>query len=200
MSTLKEALSPRNRLSEYHVYHEGEEHIRITPYMDLAKEIGYNEKKHKDRATDYARAHHRSDEPNSYFIHHPALMFHHAPRTLRRGSVKYGKPLCIINSSAFWREWSIQFVPNLPNIIDPRGVIGWEHRTRPDNSTSRDDHALKGYKVRSWRIWGETGKQYHRVVNAKRMKFKKEGKEEEDRFDPSSAEETIKMEWSSPTG
>lgn len=92
----------------------------------------------------------------------------------------------------------MQFVPNLPDIIDPRGVVGWEHRTRPDNSTFRDDHALKGYKVRSWRVWGETGKQYHRMINARRKNLKEEGKVEEERFVPSSAEETIKLKWSSP--
>lgn len=192
MSTLEEALATRNRLSEYHVYHEGEEHICITPFLDLKKELGYNKKKDADRTNDYARSHQRSDESNSYFIHRPVLLFHDTPRTLRRGSQKNGDPLCIINSSAFWREWSIQFVPNLSDIMDPRGVVGWEYRTKPDNSTSNDERALKGHKVRSWRVWGETGKRYHRMVNARRKQL------EEENFQPARADEVVKLKWSSP--
>ena len=100
-------------------------------FENLKKEFGYNKKKHKDTANDYARRHHKSDESNSY-IHRPALLFHNIPRTLRRGSEKDGEPLCTINSSAFWREFSVQSVPNLPDIIDPCGVV-WLQITTPVN-------------------------------------------------------------------
>jgi hypothetical protein len=44
-----------------------------------------------------------------------------------------------------------------------------------------DDHALKAHKVRSWRVWAETGKRYHWTVSARRKRLK-EGKEEEEDF------------------
>ncbi|KAJ5310805.1 uncharacterized protein N7443_003266 [Penicillium atrosanguineum] len=139
---------------KYHVYHVGEEDFRITPFMDLEKEFGYS-KKHKDIANDYARAHPKSDESNSYFIHPPAPLFHGTPRTIHHGSEKDKEPLCIIKSSAFWR-------------------------------------------VRSWRIWGETGKRYHRMVNAQRKTLKEKGEEEEEKVQPAGAEEVIRLKWSSP--
>ncbi|KAJ5118051.1 hypothetical protein N7526_011074 [Penicillium atrosanguineum] len=141
--------------------------------MDLEKEFGYS-KKHKDIANDYARAHPKSDESNSYFIH----------------------PLPLYSTEH--RGLFTMFVPNLPDIIDPRGVVSWEHRFRPDNRTSQDIHALKGYRVRSWRIWGETGKRYHRMVNAQRKTLKEKGEEEEEKVQPAGAEEVIRLKWSSP--
>ncbi|KAJ5371727.1 hypothetical protein N7517_003733, partial [Penicillium concentricum] len=67
----------------------------------------------------------------------------------------------------FWRNWTIQSGDNLQDVIDPRGVVEWECRSNPNNTTLNDDRALKGYKVRTWRVWGESGKEYHRQVNAR---------------------------------
>lgn len=198
MSTFEEATAIRHTLSEYHVYQEGEEHVCLTPFLDVTKEFGYKKRHHRWRADDYASYHRRCNESNSYFIHRPALAFHDPPRTLLRGGHKLGKPICIINSSAFWRDWNIQFVPKLENVIDRRGVVKWERRTRLDNSTANDDRALKGYKVRSWRIWGESGGAYHRSVNARRKALREEGKQESIPFDPAMAEETVHLKWTSP--
>ncbi|KAJ5316330.1 hypothetical protein N7476_006637 [Penicillium atrosanguineum] len=52
--------------------------------------------------------------------------------------------------------------------------------------------------VRSWRIWGETGKRYHRMVNAQRKTLKEKGEEEEEKVQPAGAEEVIRLKWSSP--
>ena len=196
MSTREEALATRTRVSEYHVYHEGEEHVCIIPFLDPTKEFGYNKKRQQALAADYTRR--NRTEANSYFVHRPALFFHDPPRTLRRGNRKTSEPICIIHSAAFWREWTMQFGSNLPDIIDPRGLVGWEHRSRPDNSVSGDAQALKGYKVRTWRCWGESGKNYHRMVNHKRKTGQQEESKESDTFEPASAEEAVKLKWSSP--
>jgi hypothetical protein len=167
MSTLNEVLSTRHRLSVYHVYHKGEEHVSITPFINCRKELGYDKKSHKDLAREYGPEPDRADS-NSYFVHKPCLAFHDTPRTLRRGNSKRGTPICIMNCGAFWRNWNIQFGPDLKDIIDPRGVVKWEHRSNPNNTALNDDRALKGYKVRTWRLWGESGKMYHRQVNFQR--------------------------------
>jgi hypothetical protein len=60
-----------------------------------------------------------------------------------------------MNCGTFWRSWNLQFRPDLKDIIDPRGVVKWEHNSNPNNTALNDDRALKGYKVRTWRLWGE---------------------------------------------
>ncbi|KAJ5817293.1 hypothetical protein N7447_009526 [Penicillium robsamsonii] len=162
MSTLDEALSKQHSLSVWHVYHKGDEHISITPFLNPKKETGFNK-----RPAGYSNTRDRDNETDSYFVHHPTLLLHDAPRTLRRRN-KNGAPICLIKCGAFWRNWTIQFSDNLKDVIDPRGVVRWECRSNPNNTTLNDDHALKGYKVRTWRVWGESGKDYHRQVNARR--------------------------------
>lgn len=174
MSTLDEAITKRHPLSIWHVYHKGDEHISITPFINPRKELGSNKKRHDKLAAEYPKSRDRTDESNSYFIHHPTLLFHNTPRTLRRGNKKNGTPICLIKCGAFWRNWTIQFSGNLKDVIDPRGVVKWECRSNPNNTTLNDDRALKGYKVRTWRVWGESGESYHRQVNARRKAEKEE--------------------------
>lgn len=137
---------------------------------------------------------------NSYYVHRPLVSsWHDPPRTLRRGNNRDGEPICIINSSACWKDWNIQFSHNLSNIIDPRGLVRYENRSRADNSTAHDDHAIRGYKVRSWRSWGETGKEYHRQVNARREALEEEkGEDPDTSFEPIQADESVHLTWSSP--
>ncbi|KZN84570.1 hypothetical protein EN45_087110 [Penicillium chrysogenum] len=172
MPTLNEALSKRHHLSIWHVYHKGDEHITITPFVNPKKEFGLNKRSHKKLAAEYPQTPDRNNESNSYFVHHPTLLFHNAPRTLRRGNKKTGTPVCLIKCGTFWLNWKIQFGDNLKDVIDPRGVVKWECRSNPNNTTLNDDRALKGYKVRTWRVWGESGKRYHRQVNARRKEKK----------------------------
>jgi hypothetical protein len=66
-----------------------------------------------------------------------------------------------------------------------------------------DDHKLEGYKVRTWRLWGETGKNFVHTVKANR--------EADEGFDPdlleepgfkperpATAEEVVYLRWMSP--
>lgn len=174
MSTLDEAISKRHRLSIWHFYHKGDEHISIIPFLNPRKELGSNKKRHDKLAARYPKSRDRTDESNSYFVHHPTLLFHNTPRTLRRGNRKNGAPICLIKCGAVWRNWTIQFGGNLKDVIDPRGVVKWECRSNPNNTTLNDDHALKGCKVHTWRGWGESGETYHRQVNARRKAEKEE--------------------------
>ncbi|KAJ5273729.1 hypothetical protein N7478_008854 [Penicillium angulare] len=198
MSTMEEALASRNRVSEYHVYHEGMDHVVITPFLDPTKEWGYNEKRYKRQTEDRTYHQRGSKDSNSYFLHKPILLFCDPPRTLRRGSSKKRTPLCLIINSAFWREWNIQLSSNLEEIIDSRGIVRWEHRSKPNNYIGKNDYALKGYKVRTWWVWGESGGEYHHRVNARRKGLREGGKREIRAFEPAFAEDSVKLKWASP--
>jgi hypothetical protein len=50
-------------------------------------------------------------------------------------------------------------------MIDPRGVVHSEDKTYVDPETK-----IKHYKVRNWRLCGESGKQYHQAVVAERKR------------------------------
>ncbi|KAI9753364.1 MAG: hypothetical protein M4579_005189 [Chaenotheca gracillima] len=100
-----------------------------------------------------------------YFVHRPYLSFHLPPYTLRRGGHKAAPTICLFHPSFFWRHYDITFADELAreDVIDPRGVVREDFGARDG-----ENHGIKGYKVRSWRLWGETGKQYHRDVNKER--------------------------------
>ncbi|KAJ5124950.1 uncharacterized protein N7515_008775 [Penicillium bovifimosum] len=165
--SLLDTLSTRHRLSIWHIYHKSDSHMTITPFINAKKEFG---SKHKETPEP-------ANETNSYFVHHPTLLFHNAPRTLRRGNRKDGPPICILKCGVLWRNWILQFGDVLKGVLDPRGVVRWECRSNPNNMMN-DDRALKGYRVRGWRVWGESGKVYHREVNERRRMEKEKGKGE----------------------
>jgi hypothetical protein len=200
MSTLEEVLATRHSLSEYHVYHEPEYNVRITPFLDKTKEFGYDSSRQSDseEAGDHEDFHRRSEESHSYFLHQPKLLFCNPPRVLRRGSHRDGEPVCLIYSAPFWSHWNVQFQENLPDILDPRGMVPFENRSRLDNTTKGDDCALTGYKVRTWRVWGESGKAYHDCVNARRKMKREEGFDEIPIHEPKFADEAKQLKWSFP--
>jgi len=71
----------------------------------------------------------------------------------------------LIHNSWFWRRWKLQFGSGLAEdgVIDPRGLVSQDY-----HDPVKDAYALKGYPVRSWRMWCDSGKAYHREVNKKR--------------------------------
>lgn len=215
---MNEVLNTRHRLSEYNVYHEGDRNICITPFLQLEKEPGYNKKQHRHQAEEYAHLNYGSDELNSYFVHTPVISFRDPPRTLRRGNKKQAKPICMLNCSSFWTKWTLQFGDNLEHVLDPRGVVKWEHRSNANNSTARDDRALKGHRLRSWRLWGESGREYHHSMNSRRKGIERAAREEQEKgaskkdtmygtasatftepeFQPAIAEESVRLTWEAP--
>ena len=90
-------------------------------------------------------------------------------------------------------------------MIDPRGVVAWKHNGGDKKALKADDRKLKGYKVRTWRLWGETGKEYVRAVKQNRETGKGndpdvlEAKPREAKpTPPATADETIYLRWTSP--
>lgn len=107
---------------------------------------------------------------DAFFLHSPYLAFHGPPRVLYTGNSKQSAPAALIHSFAFWRKYKIQLGPAIsqPGVIDPRGVVCWRHNGGDSKALKSNDKLLKGYKVRTWRLWGETGKDYVHRVKANR--------------------------------
>ncbi|KAJ5581102.1 hypothetical protein N7450_007403 [Penicillium hetheringtonii] len=170
MSTLEEALSMRNCLSEYHVYHGSGQNVSITPFINKKMEFGYNKRRqsHREEAEVYEASQRQANEANSYFLHQPKHLFSNPPRLLRRGSDKDGEPICLIYSAPFWDHWNVQFKDNLNEICVP-GAFG-----------------------------ARSGKAYHQRINARRKMREEEGHKVIPAFEPLSADEAIKLSWSFP--
>ncbi|RHZ61809.1 uncharacterized protein CDV56_107012 [Aspergillus thermomutatus] len=185
---LEDMAFPEDHNSTYYIYRERNDHMLITTTQQPKTEKERRKKQKEDPSS--------VQDPNGYFVHRPYLSFAHPPRTLRYGGSKDGRTICLIRSYSFWRRWQLQFGTELGDAIDPRGVVQWQSRTNADNSVKADGD-LKGYRVRSWRLWGESGKQYHREVNTKR----KQGLfAEDDATDhrPLRATEAVQLTWRAP--
>ncbi|KAF3050341.1 hypothetical protein E8E11_006182 [Didymella keratinophila] len=112
-------------------------------------------------------------QETSYFLHSPYLSFHSPPKVLYTCPVhptspsRYSPstPVALIHSGCFWRTYTIQLGASLalPGVIDPRGVVSWAHNT-PERERDGDERTLKGYKVRGWRLWGESGRAYVHTI------------------------------------
>ncbi|KAF7179920.1 hypothetical protein CNMCM7691_008972 [Aspergillus felis] len=180
--------SLQDRSSTYYLYRERNDHMLITTTQQPKTQKLRRKKQKEDPSS--------VQDPNGYFVHRPYLSFAKAPRTLRSGGSKEGRTICLIHSYAGWRRWRMQFGRDLGDAIDPRGVVQWQSRTNADNRV-KDGSDLKGYRVRTWRLWGESGKAYHREVNAKR---KQGGWTEDDptAHQPLRATEVCQLTWSAP--
>lgn len=104
-----------------------------------------------------------------------------------------------------WRTYKLQIGPSIatPGLLDPRGVVCWRHNGGDKQALKNDDRKLKGYKVRSWRLWGETGKEYVHDIKAKRKKGKGPDPDiVEDEIAANKtairAEEVVYLKWTSP--
>ena len=111
----------------------------------------------------------------------------------------------LIHQGCFWREYKLQLGPSIgkPGVLDPRGVVAWKHNGGDKKALRADDRKLKGYRVRTWRLWGETGKEYVKSVKETRetgdgidpdvLEVKAESTET-----PATADETVSLRWTSP--
>ncbi|KAG9187398.1 hypothetical protein G6011_05269 [Alternaria panax] len=198
--------------STFHVYEKHECHKRISPVLDPAlerrsgptiKQQTARRKEGKERQDDGLPRVEPDDD--AFFLHRPYLAFHVPPRVLYTGSSKYtAQPVILIHEGSFWKEYKLQLLSSVPSVIDPRGVVGWRHNGDDDKKALKpDDHKLKGYKVQTWRLWGETGKGYVHSVKATRKTG--EGldpdviKEPDTSLgEPVTADEVVYLRWKKP--
>jgi hypothetical protein len=199
--------------SVYHVYEKHECHKSISPVVDPTKER-WSGPSRKEQKAKRLRKQERKDsglppvEPDdtAFFMHRPYLAFHAPPRVLYTGNSKYtAKPAVLIHDGCFWTKYKLQLGPSIsqPGVIDPRGVVAWRHNGGDKKALKADDHKLKGYKVRGWRLWGETGKAYVHAVKAKRETGKGPdpdvlGVEDSESERPAVAEDVVCLRWLNP--
>ncbi|KAF4231828.1 hypothetical protein CNMCM6457_005127 [Aspergillus fumigatiaffinis] len=161
--------TPQAKSSTYYIYRERNDHMLITTAKQPKTQKARRKKQKEDPSS--------IQDPNGYFVHRPYLSFARPPRTLRSGGSKDGQTICLIQSYAGWRRWRLQFGRDLGDAIDP-------------GESCR-------YRVRSWRLWGESGKAYHREVNSKR----KQGlwtEEDPTAHQPVRATEACLLTWTAP--
>ncbi|KAF1829793.1 hypothetical protein BDW02DRAFT_573644 [Decorospora gaudefroyi] len=201
---------PRSTL---HIYQEGAWHKCIMPTTDPSKEriCGPTLKEQKAQRKEKKERINAglpivNPDENAFFLHQPYLAFHVPPRVLYMGNSKYNaKPVVLIREGPFWRKYRLQLGPSIgkPEVLDPRGVVSWRHNGGDKKALKADDHKLKGYKVRTWRLWGETGKKFVHTVKANReagegpdpdVLEEPGGKPEE----PVRAEEVVYLRWTKP--
>jgi hypothetical protein len=224
--------------STYHIYHKKERHACISPSINPSKERFWGptlkEQKEKKRqrlleeiqkkidpvTTDLPSPKADDDDDDAFFLHSPYLAFHDPPQVLYIGNTKRTVPAVLIHSSLFWRKWKLQLGPAIsqPGVLDPRGVVCWRHNGGDGKARTADDKLLKGYKVRTWRLWGETGKDYVHSVKANREagigpdpdvveddnQVDDTAEKDSNGFDPgyrnapARAEEVVYLNWTSP--
>ena len=197
--------------STFHIYEKHACHKSITPIVDPILERRSGPTIKEQKATRKEKKERRDaglpsvkPDDNAFFLHRPYLAFHVPPRVLYTGSSNYtAQPAILIHEGCFWKEYILQLLPSTPGILDPRGVVPWRHNAGDKNALKHDHHKLKGYKVRTWRLWGETGKEYVRSVKNIRktgggkdpdVVARTNGKLEE----PATADEVVYLRWKSP--
>jgi hypothetical protein len=187
----------------YHIYHEKNRHRRIQTTIDLDLESPRSAARCAAKEKVQTRTVDETDASQSFFFHKPYLAFHSPPLVLHAGSTKHGPPVLLIHSSAFWRKYKIQYGDSLAaaDVLDPRGVVAFSHHggNKPDQLKA-DDTKLKGYKVRTWRLWGESGKDYVRQVREERKHGRKResGPQRSECGDPVRADGVVYLKWSNP--
>ncbi|KAF2264668.1 hypothetical protein CC78DRAFT_543948 [Lojkania enalia] len=208
----------REPRSTYHIYHKKETHkcISQTIYPPKERRFGPTTKeikaKHKQRKLEAAQkkegtvtATSESATDGSFFLHTPYLAFHDPPRVLYDGSTKHCKPVVLIHSKFLWQRYKLQVGPSIAarGVLDPRGVVCWQQHGGNSKALKADDRKLKGYKVRTWRLWGETGKKYvHRVKAARHAGASPDPDILENEADAQTnaarADEVVYLKWSRP--
>ncbi|KAI4925345.1 hypothetical protein J4E85_007224 [Alternaria conjuncta] len=197
--------------SIFHIYEKHKCHKSITPVLDptlerrsgpTIKEQKTTRKEKKERLDAGVPSVEQDD--NAFFFHRPYLAFHIPPHVLYTGSGKdTAQPAILIHEGCFWKEYKLQLLPSTPSILDPRGVVPWRYNAVDKNALKHDHHKLKGYKVRTWRLWGETGKEYVRSV--KNIRKTGEGRDPDvirttngKLEEPATAEEVVYLRWKNP--
>ncbi|KAJ4371182.1 hypothetical protein N0V83_004398 [Neocucurbitaria cava] len=198
--------------STFHIYQENDRHKCVSPTTITSKERRSGPTLKELRAERKQRKQRKSSglppvvpDDNAFFLHRPYLAFHVPPSVLYSGNSQWGAPAVLIHEGCFWREYKLQLGPSIakPVVLDPRGVVSWRHNGGDRKSLKADDKKLKGYKVRTWRLWGESGKAYVHSV--------KESRKSGAGYDPDilrepgfkpvkpvEAEEVVYLRWMSP--
>lgn len=200
--------------STLHIYPHKDRHTHIKPTKDLSKESSWGKaarkarKEHKENGN-VLEVSESADGEGAFFLHSPYLAFHDPPKVLYMGADRNATPIMLIHGGAFWRKYKLQLGSSIgtPGVIDPRGVVCWKHNGGDKHDLKADDKKLKGYKVRTWRLWGETGKAYVHGTKANRKAGIRPDPdvlddlgygEDGEIIEPARAEEVVYLKWERP--
>jgi hypothetical protein len=199
----------------YHIYHIKDRHTPISTCANAPKDrhfgLSLSEQKARLKSEKACETSANKITPN-FFLHKPNLAFHKPPYVLYAWPSEHSVcPTVLIHSSCFWRSYKIQLGPSIaePGVLDPRGVVSWKHNGGDKQTLKCDEKLLKGYKVRSWRLWGDSGKSYIRSINTlrKQPNGNANGNADPDiippnpsnlDFTPARANEVVHLTWTSP--
>jgi hypothetical protein len=120
------------------------------------------------------------------------MVGHSPPYTLRHGGTKSAECACLMHPSFGWRSWKLEFGDVLlqDGVIDGRGVVNSTYGTR-----NGENGTLKGYGVRAFRFWGESGKVWHQEQRLARKGIRKARGKTTQQAKP---EEVVMMSWKKP--
>lgn len=212
-TSASEPLDPNAARSTYHIYPHKEKHRRISSTVDFKKESPLSGAKRRARKQKKALKEssvvaeaQEGDPDDAFFLQSPYLAFHSPPKVLYIGSDKHAVPVVLIHGAMFWKKYRLQYGPSIaaPGVVDPRGVVSWKHNGGDKATLKADDRKLKGYKVRTWRLWGETGKAYVQDVRASREAGTGEDPDSNSdattgmRESPALADGVVYLEWEHP--
>lgn len=198
--------------STFHIYEKRECHKYISPVTDPSKERWSGPTVKEQKAERKERQRRKvsglprvGSGDNTFFLHKPYLAFHMPPRVLYTCNTKDPTPAVLIHEGWFWKEYKLQLGPSIaqPGVVDPRGVVAWKHHGGSKQALKADDRKMKGYKVRNWRLWGETGKAYVHSVKTNRKAGVSVDPDalKEDSIQPASpvkADEVVYLRWARP--
>lgn len=167
--------NPGTTPTTYHIYPQKKHHKSIQKAIDFSNEsrFGTAKRKLKDKKNKQPQntvVDKQDGVDASFFLHKPYFAFHRPPKVLYAGADKRAKPVVLIHASEFWREYKLQYGDSLAAgvVLDPRGVVTWKHNGGNSEDLKLDDRKFKGYKVRTRRLWGESGKQYVHQIKTNR--------------------------------
>jgi hypothetical protein len=202
----------------YHIYHAKDRYTTISTCADAPKDfcLSLSSSEQKARLISKNACESSANEIKlNFFLHKPTLAFRKPPQVLYTGPSEHPvRPTVLIHPTCFWRSYKLQLGPSLaePGVLDPRGVVCWKHNGGDKQTQKRDEKLLKGYKVRSWRLWGDSGKSYTRSINTLRKQPNGNGNGNENAdpdilspnsssnpvFTPAHANEVVHLTWTSP--
>ncbi|KAL2069068.1 hypothetical protein VTL71DRAFT_15406 [Oculimacula yallundae] len=199
--------SPENDLAGntilYHIYHTGPYTNYYSIHLEKDSNTTFNQypgpipgaenqkksakKISKSKALDNPRCDPRT-ETSPYFLHLPTLHGKSPPYTLRHGGTKTAPVACLLHCSGWWKTWKLEFSDALalPGVVDGRGVVNIKYGTKKGT-----DGTFQGYKVRSKRYLGESGKAWHKLQATQEEKV-------DDLQEKLRPEEVVYLKWTSP--
>ncbi|KAF2642689.1 hypothetical protein P280DRAFT_548122 [Massarina eburnea CBS 473.64] len=203
-------IDPNAPRTTYHIYKHKEMNMQVTRTLNFGKESHWSSAKREIKKSQQEAKKkgiliedNKKTRKEAFYLHTPCLAFHKPPNILYSGpDESVGHPVVLIHGNGFWTTYKLQYGKALAEdgVIDPRGVVSWKHNGGEKWDLRNDDKRLKGYKVRNWRLIGETGKEYVKDVIEKRKAGIRSDPDvvDLDAVERAKADGVVYLKWQSP--